>query len=172
MPLKRWQVLQPSCRYITELSGGHFSSWSGLHYKEHVAQLQTTLERCWSAQLKPPKKLLLTTSHLIPHYLYKTVLATPPISTIRAMDQTIRNHVKVVLHFHTSTPNGLLYCSKRDGGLGIPKLEALGKSSALKQGTTLPCYCVFMWKEQEVILNFWRSCGCVCKEGVLLLFNS
>jgi len=36
-----------------------------------------------------------------------------------------------------STPNGLLYCSKRDGGLGIPKLEALATSSTLKQGITL-----------------------------------
>jgi len=36
-----------------------------------------------------------------------------------------------------STPNGLLYCIKRDGGLGIPKLEVLATSSALKQGKTL-----------------------------------
>jgi len=36
-----------------------------------------------------------------------------------------------------STPNGLLYCSKRDGGLGVPKLEVLATSSALKQGITL-----------------------------------
>jgi len=35
-----------------------------------------------------------------------------------------------------STPNGLLYCSKRDGELGIPKLEALATRSAFKQGTT------------------------------------
>jgi len=36
-----------------------------------------------------------------------------------------------------STPNGLLYCSKRDGGLGIPKLEALVTSTMLKQGIRL-----------------------------------
>jgi hypothetical protein len=53
------------------------------------------------------------------------------------MDQLIQNHVKVVFHLYMSTPDGLLYCSKRDGGLGIPKLEALATSSALKQGTTL-----------------------------------
>jgi len=117
--------------------GGHISPWSGLHYKDLVDQLATTLERCRSARLKPHQKLSLTTSHLIPHFLHKTVMATPPISTIRAMDQTIRNHVKVVLHLPMGTPNGLLYCSKRDGGLGIPKLEALATSSALKQGTTL-----------------------------------
>jgi len=117
--------------------GGHISPWSGLHYKDLVAQLETTLERCRSALLKPHQKLSLTTTHLIPHFLHRTVLATPPISTIQAMDQTIRNHVKVILHLPMSTPNGLLYCSKRDGGLGIPKLEALATSSTLKQGITL-----------------------------------
>ena len=117
--------------------GGHISPWSGLRYNDLVAQLETTLERCRSAQLKPHQKLSLTTTHLIPHFLHKTVLATPPITTIRAMDQTIRNHVKVVLHLPMSTPNGLLYCSKRDGGLGIPKLETIVTSSALKQGITL-----------------------------------
>jgi hypothetical protein len=44
---------------------------------------------------------------------------------------------KVVLHLPMSTPKGLLYCSKRDGGLGIPKLETIVTSSALKQGITL-----------------------------------
>jgi hypothetical protein len=117
--------------------GGHISPWSGLHYRDLVDQLTATLERCRSALLKPHQKLSLTTSHLIPHFLHKTVLATPPIYTIRAMDQTVRNHVKVTLHLPLSTPNGLLYCSKRDGGLGIPKLDGLATCSALKQGTTL-----------------------------------
>jgi hypothetical protein len=36
-----------------------------------------------------------------------------------------------------SNPNGLLYCSKRDGGLAIPKLEALATSTMLKQGIAL-----------------------------------
>jgi predicted transcriptional regulator len=117
--------------------GGHISPWSGLHYKDLVDRLASTLERCRSAQLKPHQKLSLTNSHLIPHFLHKTVTATPPIHTIHAMDQIIRNHVKVVLHLPMSTPNGLLHCSKRDGGLGIPKLEVQATSSALKQGRTL-----------------------------------
>jgi hypothetical protein len=33
--------------------GGHISPWSGLHYKDLVDQLESTLERCRSAQLKP-----------------------------------------------------------------------------------------------------------------------
>jgi hypothetical protein len=53
------------------------------------------------------------------------------------MDQIIWNHIKVVLHLPMSTPNGLLYCSKRDGGLGVPPLETLPMSTVLKQGITL-----------------------------------
>ena len=117
--------------------GGHISPWSGLHYKDLVDQLSSTLQRCRSAQLNPHYKLSITTSHLIPHFLHKTAMATPPISTIHAVDQIIRNHDKVVLHLPMSTPNCLLYCSNRDGGLGTPKLEVLAPSSALKQGTTL-----------------------------------
>jgi hypothetical protein len=117
--------------------GGHIPPWYGIHYKDLVDQLASTLERCRSAQLKPHHKLSLTTSHIIPHFLHKTVMATTTISTIRAMDLIIQNHVKVVLHLRMSTPNGLLYCSKRDGGLGIPKMETLATSSALKQGITL-----------------------------------
>jgi len=117
--------------------GGHISPWSGLQYEALVAKLETTLERCRSAQLKPHQKLSLTATYLVPHFLYQTTLVTPPVKTLRALDQTIRNHVKVVLHLPMSTPNGLLYCSKRDGGLGIPKMETLAACSALKQGITL-----------------------------------
>ena len=128
-----YSAADSSLRYL----GGHISPWSGLQYKDIVDELASTLERCRGALLKPHQKLSLTASHIIPHYLHKAVLATPPISTIRAMDQVIRNHIKVVLHLPMSTPNGLLYCSKRDGGLGIPKMEALVTSTMMKQGITL-----------------------------------
>jgi hypothetical protein len=59
------------------------------------------------------------------------------MSIVRSMDSLIRTHVKDFLHLPASTPNGLLYASKRDGGLGIPKLEMLSTSTALKQGLTL-----------------------------------
>ena len=122
-----------SLRYLS----GHLSPWSGLQHKDIVDELGSTLEQCLGALLKPHQKLYLTASHIIPHFLHKAVLATPPISTIRAMDQVMRNHIKVVLQLPMSTPNGFSYCSKTDGGLGIPKLEALVTSTMLKQGITL-----------------------------------
>jgi len=53
------------------------------------------------------------------------------------MDSLIRTHVKVIIHIPASTPNGLVYCCKRYGDLGIPKLETLATSTALKQGIQL-----------------------------------
>ncbi|GFG30765.1 hypothetical protein Cfor_02745, partial [Coptotermes formosanus] len=117
--------------------GGNISPWYGLQYKDLTDQLKSTLERCRMAHLKPHQKLFLTNSHIIPHFLHKTVLATPSITTIPAMEQAVRNHIKGILHLPMSTPNGLLYCIKRDGGLGIRKLEVLASTTALKQGITL-----------------------------------
>jgi hypothetical protein len=117
--------------------GGHISLWSRPRYQHIIDDLQSNLDRCRTAHLKPHQKLSLICSHILPHILHKAVLATPTISTIHAMDQTIRNSVKPILHLPMSTPNGLLYCSRRDGGLGIPKLETLIPCTALKQGITL-----------------------------------
>jgi hypothetical protein len=117
--------------------GGNVSPWFGLQYADIVENLRTTLERCRCALLKPHQKLSLITNHILPHFIHEAVLATPPTSTIRAMDQEIRKSIKLILHLPMSTPNGLLYCRKKDGGLGIPRLETLVICCALKQGILL-----------------------------------
>jgi hypothetical protein len=53
---------------------------------------------------------------------------------IRRLDAAIRDSIKKVYHLPQCTANGLVYCSKRDGGLGIPKLETVVISSSLKAG--------------------------------------
>ena len=50
------------------------------------------------------------------------------------MDSHIRNQIKELPHLPASTPNGL-YRTKRDGDLGIPKLES--SSIELKHGIKL-----------------------------------
>jgi hypothetical protein len=117
--------------------GGHITPWFGLDHKHIISLLSQTLRRLQGASLKPHQKLKFLTTYLVPHFLHTTVLTTPPITTIRGMDSLIRVHVKDVLHLPASTPNGLLYCGKRDGGLGVPKLEVLSVSTALKLGLTL-----------------------------------
>jgi hypothetical protein len=114
--------------------GGHFSPWPDLQKKVIINNLQQALCRLRSAPLKPHQKLNLLTTYLIPHFLYTIIIAAPSISVIRDLDSLIRVHVKDILHLPSSTPNGLLYCGKRDGGLGMPKLETLAVSTDLKHG--------------------------------------
>jgi hypothetical protein len=102
-----------------------------------MENLRLSLQRLRSAPLKPHQNLNLLTTYILPHFLYTTILAIPPITNIRDLDSLIRTHVKDILHLPACTPNGLIYCSKRDGGLGIPKLETLATTTALKQGLSL-----------------------------------
>ena len=122
---------------IMEYLRDHFSPWTGLQHKGITTKLQEVLYRLKSAFLKPHQKLDLLTTYLTPHFLHATIIVTPSISVIRDMDSLIRVHVKDILHLPASTPNGLLYCGKRDGGLGVPKLEVLATSTALKHGIQL-----------------------------------
>jgi hypothetical protein len=117
--------------------GGNISPWDGLQHGNLPDQLQQTLGQLKTALLKPHQKIALLSTYLIPHYLHSTVLATTPPTIIQKMDTMIRNCVKDILHLPTCTPNGLIYCRKRDGGMAIPKLETLVTSSALKQGIML-----------------------------------
>jgi hypothetical protein len=117
--------------------GSQITPWAGLDHKVIVNALEIALNRFKGVPLKPHQKLHLISTHIIPHFLHQAVLATPPPTTICEMDPAIRSSIKSILHLPMSTSNGFLYCSKRDGGMGIPKLQILVLSSALKQGITL-----------------------------------
>jgi hypothetical protein len=39
------------------------------------------------------------------------------------MDRDLRDSIKRIYHLPQCTADGLIFCGKRDGGLGIPKLE-------------------------------------------------
>jgi hypothetical protein len=59
---------------------------------------------------------------MIPYFLHTTSLTSP---------STTKN-IKEILHLPLCTPDGLLYCRKRDGGLGVPKLENISICTTLK----------------------------------------
>jgi hypothetical protein len=50
------------------------------------------------------------------------------------MDRDLRDSIKRIYHLPQCTADGLIYCGKRDGGLGIPKLESTVVSSSLGAG--------------------------------------
>jgi hypothetical protein len=117
--------------------GGNISPWAGLRYKDQYPLLKSTLTRLKRAHLKPFQKTNLLSTYIIPHFLHSAILAMTPLSTLRNMDSLIRTTIKDILRLPQCTPNGLIYCSKRDGGLAIPKLENLVTTTTLRQGIVL-----------------------------------
>jgi hypothetical protein len=74
---------------------------------------------------------------MIPYSLHTTTLTAPPVTTIKSLDSLIKTGIKEILHLPMCTPDSLLYCRKRDGGLGIPKLENTSVCTSLKLATRL-----------------------------------
>jgi hypothetical protein len=55
-------------------------------------------------------------------------------TTIRNMDQELRRVIKHIYHLPQCTANGLFYCKKKGGEMGIPKLETISARACLKMG--------------------------------------
>ena len=114
--------------------GCKVSPWAGVTIEGLRASLASTMSRVQRLKLKPHQKVDLISTYLIPHYLYQLAIVMPSIAQIKLMDQELRVVLKNILHLPQATTNALLYCGKRDGGLGIPRLEWHATSSALLSG--------------------------------------
>ncbi|XP_039303390.1 uncharacterized protein LOC120357295 [Solenopsis invicta] len=114
--------------------GVRISPWAGIDIKGLKDNLCKATKGIKKLALKPPHKVHLISTYLVPHYLYQLVLAAPPVTYLRQLDQELRVVIKDIYHLQQSTANGLIYCCKRDGGLGFPKLETLVVSSSLRAG--------------------------------------
>ncbi|KAG5861170.1 hypothetical protein JTB14_032411 [Gonioctena quinquepunctata] len=98
------------------------------------ADFASVLSRVKKLTLKPGQKVDSITTYLVSQYLHRFTLAIPFLNDIRALDQELRVVIKEILHLPQPTTNGHTYCSKKDGGLGIPKQEWLLTSSTLRAG--------------------------------------
>nr|CAI5839599.1 unnamed protein product [Callosobruchus analis] len=109
--------------------GCNVSPWAGVTIKDTRASLASTLGR-----VQQHHEVDLMSTYIVPHYLYQLAIAMTSIAQIKLMDQELRVVLQNILHLPQATTNALLYCGKRDGELGIPRLEWLATSSALKAG--------------------------------------
>jgi hypothetical protein len=114
--------------------GARISPCAGMTIEGLHEQFTRTIHRVSPLALKPHQKVELITTYLVPHYLYRLVLAVPPQKLIRQLDQELKAVIKSIYHLPQSTTDGVLYCGKKDGGLGIPKLETVVVSSCLQAG--------------------------------------
>jgi hypothetical protein len=114
--------------------GGKISPWKGLTTEALENYFEATLERVGRLALKPHQKANLISTYIIPHLLHSITLAVIPTTSIRRMDQGMRKAMKSIFHLPYCTADGLLYCKKKDGGLGVPRLETMAVSTSLKTG--------------------------------------
>lgn len=135
--------------------GMKISPWAGIDIKGLKENLCTAIQAVKKLALKPYQKVHLISTYLVPHYLYQLVLAAPPVTYLRQLDQELRVVIKDIYHLPQSTTNGLIYCGKRDGGLGFPKLETLVVSSSLRAGLK------FSQSEDEVMRALAEESGMV-----------
>jgi hypothetical protein len=111
------------------------------------------LFRASRLSLKPHQKVELISRYLVPHYLYRLVVAIPPVKLIRQLDQELRGVIKRICHLPQSTADGLLYCGMKDGGLGILKLETIAVTSILKSELK------FKHSPDRVMQALWMNAG-------------
>jgi hypothetical protein len=77
------------------------------------------------AYLKPGQKVDILIENLIPKLLFGLSLTDPVKAILQEVDSTIRSWVKRWLHLPECTSSHFLYTAKLDGGLSVPKLEAI-----------------------------------------------
>lgn len=131
------------------------SPWAGVDTKGLKDVLCATLQRVKKLALKPHQKVNLISTYLVPHYLYQMVLGITPITILRQLDQELRVVIKDIYHLPQSTANGLIYCGKRDRGLGFPKLETIVASSSLRMALR------FLESDDPVIKALSETAGMV-----------
>lgn len=122
----------PECA-LTYL-GCSYSIWSGFNLNAIKEHLTRVIARVKTLKLKPMQKVNLLQTYLVPHYLHQLVMATPSRTLLTDIDQELRVAVKQILHLPQSICNGVVYCGRKDGGLGFPKLQELVPRVALLAG--------------------------------------
>ncbi|KXZ75867.1 hypothetical protein TcasGA2_TC034495 [Tribolium castaneum] len=133
--------------------GVEISPWAGITSEGIERDWRGTLHRVQRLALKPHQKLELISRYLVPHFLYKLVVTIPSITLIRQLDQELRVVVKQICHLPQSTADGMIYCRKVDGGLGIPKLEIVTVTSILKAGLK------FRDSQDKIMQALWLASG-------------
>lgn len=88
--------------------------------------------RCSRLALKPRQKLDLVSKYLLPAYYHLFIADLPSLNGLTALDAEIRRRVKIFMHLPEKISAGIIYGRRKDGGLGLPKLEDLVRAAVVK----------------------------------------
>lgn len=121
--------------------GVDITPWNNVQCEGISTEILESVGNIKKMKLKPHQKMDLIQRYLIPHFLHKLIACAPQGSTLKEIDNGIRQEAKSILHLTPSTTDGLFYTSKLHGGLGLPRIEHLVKIAVLKhalkaEGTT------------------------------------
>jgi hypothetical protein len=112
--------------------GVSFTLATGIVPEQQAEELMSASNRLSRLRLKPRQRLHLFSAHILPQFLHSLGLANVSRALLRRVDRHLGGVYRTQLHLHPSTTDSLLYAAKRDGGLGLPRLENQVRLSSLR----------------------------------------
>ncbi len=106
---------------FTKYLGSKISPWVTKIRANLVQTLKNMLLRIDKAALKPRQKLTMLQQYALPRLNYPLTQDRYPKGVLRDLEKILGKHVKQWFKLPLSTPNAVLYASRKDGGLGLPK---------------------------------------------------
>lgn len=102
---------------------GSYISSSGIA-KPNISLIKTQLARVECAPLKPPQKLAIIKTYLIPRLLH--LLQTPRITIklLKDVDTFVRISVRKILHLNRTCADAFIHAPVRFGGLGVLSMRS------------------------------------------------
>lgn len=117
--------------------GIDFTPWGGISGGAACQEFVKSCGRVKTLPLKPQQKQRLMFEYLYPRYRYAMVIDMPTVTSLRQADNLIRQIVRSNYHLSDCVTERFFYTRKRDGGLGIPRLETDVQFGVLKNVANL-----------------------------------
>jgi hypothetical protein len=117
-----------------EYLGVNYTLSEGLESGSLIDKLIQAVNRARGLALKPLQRANILLERIIPKFRYGIIPGGPSLTSLHAADKCVRMAVKDILHLHHSTTDHVLYATKKDGGMGIPRLVHPVRLASLRSG--------------------------------------
>lgn len=101
--------------------GVMINPWKGVKVPDITNQLESMTSKISMARLRNSQKIHVLQRYAIPRILYKADHCMLSVTRLKECDGVIRRAIKKWLHLDHFTPDGVIFSSPRDGGIGITK---------------------------------------------------
>lgn len=132
VPLRSFAVDEPF-RYL----GATFTVHKGLGNDLHYSQVEVVSAKVMGLALKPMQKLDLLYTYVLPAFYHLFIADPPGVHRLRLLDSALRRIVRSFFHLPLCVTDEFFHSMRRDGGLGLPKLEVLVRAANVKAVASL-----------------------------------